>query len=44
MSLFFLVSFDTGVCRQLLSALYITCDDDQRYDSARPRIINRQKL
>ena len=41
MSLSFLVSFHTGVFRQLLSALYITCDDDQRYHSSRLRIINK---
>ena len=41
MSLSFLVSFRTGVSRQLLSALYITCGDDQRYHSSRLRIISR---
>ena len=44
MPLSLLVSFHIGVSRQLLSALYITCDDDQRYYSSRLRIINRQKL
>ena len=44
MFLSFLVFFHMSVSRQLLSALYVTCDDDQRYHFSRLRIINRQKL